>query len=191
MFDFVKNLTEARAFRRLSLVDGTKTDDIAIKMLNYLMALKVLYYEDKGAAQRYARQLVNQQSYSGFKTSQPDLYNVLVLLFKHDLYQDRLEGDQVSLPELRIKRNFRDIASGKIKEQDYNEMLIMLMRTLKGLQSLHWRIRRRITNYTEMNKKDRAHNIRYLLILMRTNEQIYPDLYVELEKAARKNGMTV
>jgi len=33
--------------------------------------------------------------------------------------------------------------------------------------------------------------MRYLMLLMRKGEQIYPDLYIAIEKTARKNGITV
>ena len=190
-YDFIENLEESRTFKRLSLVRGMTVDEIAIKVLNFLLALKVLYHEDKKQASRYAQQLVNQQSYSGFKTSQPDLYNVLVLVFKKDQYSDLIGTSTVILPELRIKRNLRNMASGRVDERDYNELLIMMLRRLKGVESLHWRLRRRIAEYDKLEKQDKAHIMRYLMLLMRKGEQIYPDLYIAIEKTARKNGITV
>ena len=190
-YDFIENLEESRTFKRLSLVRGMTVDEIAIKVLNFLLALKVLYHEDKKQASRYAQQLVNQQSYSGFKTSQPDLYNVLVLVFKKDQYSDLIGASTVILPELRIKRNLRNMASGRVDERDYNELLIMMLRRLKGVESLHWRLRRRIAEYDKLEKQDKAHIMRYLMLLMRKGEQIYPDLYIAIEKTARKNGITV
>lgn len=190
-YKFIDNLEESRTFKRLALVRGMTVDEIAIKVLNFLLALKVLYHEDQKQASRYAQQLVNQQSYSGFKTSQPDLYNVLVLVFKQDQYSDLIKTSNVILPELRIKRNLRNMASGKVDERDYNEMLIMMLRRLKGVESLHWRLRRRIAEYNKLNDIEKSHIMRYLLLLMRKGEQVYPDLYVAIEKTARKNGITV
>jgi len=190
-YNFIENLEESRTYKRLSLVRGMSVDEIAIKVLNFLLALKVLYHEDQKQASRYAQQLVNQQSYSGFKTSQPDLYNVLVLVFKKDQYSDLIGTSTVILPELRIKRNLRNMASGRVDERDYNELLIMMLRRLKGVESLHWRLRRRIAEYDKLEKQDKAHIMRYLMLLMRKGEQIYPDLYIAIEKTARKNGITV
>jgi hypothetical protein len=188
-YAFIDNLEESRTFKRLSLVRGMSVDDIAIKALNFLLALKVVYHEDKKQAARYAQQLVNQQSYSGFKTSQPDLYNVLVLVFKQDQYSDLVKGSDITLPELRIKRNLRIMASGKVDERDYNEMLIMMLRRLKGVESIHWRIRRRIADYSDMNSHDKEQLMRYLMILMRKGEQVYPDLYIVIERIAQKLRM--
>jgi len=191
MLEFIQQLEESRTFKRLSLVHGMTVDEIAIKVLNFLLALKVLYYEDQKQASRYAQQLVNQQSYTGFKTSQPDLYNVLVLVFKQDQYSNLIKTSNVILPELRIKRNLRNMAAGNLDERDYNELLIMMLRRLKGVESLHWRLRRRIAEYDKLEKQDKAHIMRYLMLLMRKGEQIYPDLYIAIEKTARKNGITV
>jgi hypothetical protein len=182
-FEFFSELKEARIFKNLNLVDGTKADDLAILMLNMFFALNFIWHEDRASAVKYARNIMSQPGFKGFRTTQPDLYNAITLLLHQEKYSDKLiTRYDITIPELRIKRILRDMSGGRVDEDDYHQLFLLMMRTIKGVSSDHQRVRRQLRRYDEMTSFDKIRNLRWLMLQMRTGKARYSDLYPMLQK---------
>mgnify|MGYP006413637005 FL=1 len=182
-FEFFSELKEARIFKNLNLVDGTKADDLAILMLNMFFALNFIWHEDRASAVKYARNIMSQPGFKGFRTTQPDLYNAITLLLHQEKYSDKLiTRYDITIPELRIKRILRDMSGGRVDEDDYHQLFLLMMRTTKGVSSDHQRVRRQLRRYDEMSSFDKIRNLRWLMLQMRTGKARYSDMYPMLQK---------
>jgi hypothetical protein len=182
-FEFFSELKEARIFKNLNLVDGTKADDLAILMLNMFFALNFIWHEDRASAVKYARNIMSQPGFKGFRTTQPDLYNAITLLLHQEKYSDKLiTRYDITIPELRIKRILRDMSGGRVDEDDYHQLFLLMMRTTKGVSSDHQRVRRQLRRYDEMTSFDKIRNLRWLMLQMRTGKARYSDMYPMLQK---------
>jgi hypothetical protein len=182
-FEFFSELKEARIFKNLNLVDGTKADDLAILMLNMFFALNFIWHEDRASAIKYARSIMNQPAFKGFRTTQPDMYNAIVLLLHQEKYSDKLiTRYDINIPELRIKRILRDMSGGRIDEDDYHQLFLLLMRTIRGVSSDHQRVRRQLHLYDEMTSFDKIRNLRWIMLQMRAGKARYSDMYPMLQK---------
>ena len=182
-FEFFSELKEARIFKNLNLVDGTKADDLAILMLNMFFALNFIWHEDRASAVEYARNIMSQPGFKGFRTTQPDLYNAITLLLHQEKYSDKLiTRYDITIPELRIKRILRDMSGGRVDEDDYHQLFLLMMRTTKGVSSDHQRVRRQLHRYDEMTSFDKIRNLRWLMLQMRTGKARYSDMYPMLQK---------
>jgi hypothetical protein len=182
-FEFFSELKEARIFKNLNLVDGTEADDLAILMLNMFFALNFIWHEDRASAVKYARNIMSQPGFKGFRTTQPDMYNAITLLLHQEKYADRLiTRYDITIPELRIKRILRDMSGGRVDEDDYHQLFLLMMRTIKGVSSDHQRVRRQLRRYDEMSSFDKIRNLRWLMLQMRTGKARYSDLYPMLQK---------
>ena len=182
-FEFFSELKEARIFKNLNLVDGTKADDLAILMLNMFFALNFIWHEDRASAVKYARNIMSQPGFKGFRTTQPDLYNAITLLLHQEKYSDKLiTRYDITIPELRIKRILRDMSGGRVDEDDYHQLFLLMMRTTKGVSSDHQRARRQLRRYDEMTSFDKIRNLRWLMLQMRTGKARYSDMYPMLQK---------
>lgn len=182
-FEFFSELKEARVFKSLNLVDGTKADDLGLLLVNMFFALNFIWHEDRSAAISYARNIMSQPAFKGFRTTQPDMYNTIVLLLHQEKYSDRLiTRYDITIPELRIKRILRDMASGRVDEDDYHQLFLLLMRTIKGWTSDHQRARRQLHLYDEMSSFDKIRNLRWLMLEMRKGKARYSDMYPMLQK---------
>jgi hypothetical protein len=182
-FEFFSELSEARIFKNLNLVDGTKADDLAILMLNMFFALNFIWHEDRASAIKYARNIMSQPGFKGFRTTQPDMYNAITLLLHQEKYADRLiTRYDITIPELRIKRILRDMSGGRVDEDDYHQLFLLMMRTIKGVSSDHQRVRRQLRRYDEMSSFDKIRNLRWLMLQMRTGKARYSDMYPMLQK---------
>lgn len=182
-FEFFSELKEARIFKNLNLVDGTKADDLAILMLNMFFALNFIWHEDRASAVKYARNIMSQPGFKGFRTTQPDLYNAITLLLHQEKYSDKLiTRYDITIPELRIKRILRDMSGGRVDEDDYHQLFLLMMHTTKGVSSDHQRVRRQLRRYDEMTSFDKIRNLRWLMLQMRTGKARYSDMYPMLQK---------
>jgi len=182
-FEFFDELNETRIFRNLNLVDGTKADDLGLLLVNMFFALNIIWHEDRASAVKYARSIMRQSDFKGFRTTQPDMYNAITLLMHQEQYSDKLVTRyDVKIPELRIKRILRDMSGGRVDEDDYHQLFLLLMRTIKGWTSDHQRARRQLRRYDEMSSFDKIRNLRWLMLQMRTGKVRYSDMYPMLQK---------
>ena len=182
-FEFFDELNETRIFRNLNLVDGTKADDLGLLLVNMFFALNIIWHEDRASAVKYARSIMRQSDFKGFRTTQPDMYNAITLLMHQEQYSDKLVTRyDVKIPELRIKRILRDMSGGRVDEDDYHQLFLLMMRTIKGWTSGHQRARRQLRRYDEMSSFDKIRNLRWLMLQMRTGKVRYSDMYPMLQK---------
>ena len=182
-FEFFDELNETRIFRNLNLVDGTKADDLGLLLVNMFFALNIIWHEDRASAVKYARSIMRQSDFKGFRTTQPDMYNAITLLMHQEQYSDKLVTRyDVKIPELRIKRILRDMSGGRVDEDDYHQLFLLMMRTIKGWPSDHQRARRQLRRYDEMSSFDKIRNLRWLMLQMRTGKVRYSDMYPMLQK---------
>jgi hypothetical protein len=182
-FEFFGELQEARIFKNLNLVDGTKADELGLLLVNMFFALNFIWHEDRASAVKYARNIMSQPGFKGFRTTQPDMYNAITLLLHQEKYSDKLiTRYDITIPELRIKRILRDMSGGRVDEDDYHQLFLLMMRTIKGVSSDHQRVRRQLRRYDEMSSFDKIRNLRWLMLQMRTGKARYSDMYPMLQK---------
>jgi len=182
-FEFFSELKEARVFKNLNLVDGTKADELGLLLVNMFFALNFIWHEDRSSAVSYARNIMSQPAFKGFRTTQPDMYNAIVLLLHQEKYSDKIVTRyDITIPELRIKRILRDMTNGRVDEDDYHQLFLLLMRTIRGWTSDHQRVRRQLHLYDEMSSFDKIRNLRWLMLQFRTGKARYSDMYPMLQK---------
>lgn len=183
-FEFFDELSEARIFRNLSLVDGTSADDLAIIMINMFFALNFIWHEDKSSAVDYARRVMRNPGFDGFRTTQTDMFNAIVLLLNQEQYSDKIVTNyNLSIPEFRIKRILRDMANGRMDKEDNLQLFLIFMRTIKkGWTINHTRIRQQLHRYDDMSSFDKVRNLRWLMLQFRVGKARYSDMYPMLQK---------
>lgn len=179
---FFQELNESRLYRRLGQLEGKSVHDIAERLFEHLLALQIMCNIDRSRASRYAEQIMKQQQFDGFRTSQPDLYNLVALILKQDQYSHLIDTDpSVGLPELRLRRNLRDIARGEFNNNDYSYMMLMLQRRFDKLPKMLISLRRQISDWQNVNPNEHKQIIRRLLWQMR-ERGIQSDFYRDLSR---------
>jgi len=149
---FLQDLNESRMYRRLGQLEGKSVHDIAERLFEHLLALQIMCNIDKGLASKYAEQIMRQQQFDGFRTSQPDLYNLIALILQQDQYSHLIDTDvSVGIPELRLRRNLRDIARGGFDNNDFSYMMLMLQRRFEKLPKMLIALRRQISDWKNIN----------------------------------------
>ena len=124
---FLQELNESRLYRRLGQLEGKNVHDIAERLFEHLLALQILCNQDRALASRYSNYIMRQQQFDGFRNSQPDLYNLIVLVLRQEQYDHLIDTDSsVGIPELRLRRNLREIARGGFDNNDFSYMKTLL-----------------------------------------------------------------
>ena len=124
-------LEESRAYRTPRQLNGLKQSQLGEQLFEQLLALQILANSDPAYAARVAEDIMKLQSWPGFRTSQPDLYNIIAIIMKPNKFKDRVAQDVViTIPELRLKRNLRAIAKRDFQNNDYSYMMLMLQRNM-------------------------------------------------------------
>jgi hypothetical protein len=181
-----QEVIESRLIRRLEQVDGRTLDSLMEQLFEHLLALQVLAMQDPQEARRYVSGIVNNLNFPGFRQSQNDLYNLIVLVMKHSQYSDKIDANlEISLPEFNLKRNIREIAAGKINVNDYNHMMLMIQRRYPTVGYRQANLRREITDYRALNSKSRHDLVQRLALLMRET-QVNSDMYYKLQNLLSK-----
>jgi len=181
-YEFLEELSEARIFKRLDLLKGSKADDIAIMMLNMILALIIIWHEDQDKAKRYTQIMMTEPYFLGFKTTQTDLYNALVLLLRQEKYSDKIVPNyNISLPELRIKRVIRYLSQGRYDKDEMYQLLTIIYRNIKGITGEHNRMRRQFAFYENLSIEDKIRNLRWLMLQFRAGKARYSDIYPMLD----------
>jgi len=183
--DFIKELIEARMYKRLSQVKGTDVATLGGLVFDHMLMLRVLYYVDKKKAMNYATDTVRQQNFNGFRQSMTDLYNFLTLVISQRQYADKLFNDwDVVIPELRLKRVLRAVADGQMDDRDYDQLLMILQRKFKGLTGDQMWLRRLLGDWNNrITKIDRKQAM--MRILQTVRQPINTDLYMLLQSATK------
>jgi len=186
-YEFFEELREARIFKNLNLVQGVKADDLAIMLLNMFFALNFIWHEDRNAAVKYAQGMMRDPNLNAFRTTQSDMFNTIALLLHQEKYSDRINTKyDITIPEYRIKRILRDMARGRVDEDDYHQLFLLMMRQIKGVTSDHQRIRRQLHLYDQMSTQDKIRNLRWLILQFRVGKARYSDLYPLMDKVWKR-----
>jgi len=189
--NFIKELNEARLIRRLDRINGKDIDELGRTLFNHLLGLRVLYYEDPKAAAKYAKAIMRHPQFNGFRVTSPDIFNLVVFIQNKNRFADRIEIDNaLSVPEMRLRRNLREIENGKINESDYEKMMLILQRQLDGLGSAHYQLRRETNGYPKLPDNQKVQVIKRLLLLVR-NPVFFSDLHMILKRVAKEKGYVV
>ena len=162
-------LSESRMWRQMKQLTGLKMSKIAELMFEQLLALQIFAQSDPAYAAQQAAQIMRLQNFDGFRTSQPDLYNVLTIMVDPERFDSQIVQDvQVSVPELRLKRNLRAIAKNKYNAGDYNYLMLMLQREMQDyLPAPLIQMRRQIGNWDRTKPQDRKVIVDRLMLQMR------------------------
>lgn len=154
--DFLKDITESRMYRRLNQLAGKSVDDLAKQLFTHLLMLRSLYDLDKPKAVKYAKDIVTNLNFNGFRASMPDLYNMIVMIMEQHKYADKLFNNwDVVLPEMRIKRIFRSMAQGELDSNDFAQLMLILQRKIPNLDGDQMRMRRMVQDPTKSTATDR------------------------------------
>lgn len=189
--NFIKELHESRLIRRLDRIDGKDISELGRTLFNHLLALRLLHYEDSAAAAKYARAIMRHPEFNGFRVTSPDIFNLVVFIQNKKRFADRVEIDSaLSVPEMRLRRNLRDIENGKINANDYEKMMLILQRQLDGLRSSHYQLRRETHEYPRLPKSQKVQVIKRILLLIR-NPVFFSDLHMILRRVAYEKGYVV
>jgi len=189
--NLIKELNEARLIRRLDRINGKDIDELGRTLFNHLLGLRVLHYEDPKAAAKYAKAIMRHPQFNGFRVTSPDIFNLVVFIQNKNRFADRIEIDNaLSVPEMRLRRNLREIESGKINENDYEKMMLILQRQLDGLGSAHYQLRRETNSYPKLPDNQKVQVIKRLLLLVR-NPVFFSDLHMILKRVAKEKGYVV
>ena len=180
--NFLQELAESRMYRRLGQLEGKNIHDIAERLFEHLLALQIFANENRDLAARYAKTVMKQQAFDGFRTSMPDLYNLIALIQNQNQYSHIVITDEtVSIPELRLRRNLRQLATGGFDNNDYSQMMLMLQRRFEKLPGILVQLRRQISDWKNVGKDNRRSMVRRLLTQMR-ERGMQSDFYYHLEK---------
>jgi hypothetical protein len=166
--EFLKDITEARMYRRLQQLTGRSVDDLASQTFTHLLMLRSLYDLDKPKAVNYAKDIVSNLNFSGFRASMPDLYNMLVMIIEQHKYADKLFNNwEVTVPEMRIKRVFRSMAQGELDSNDFAQLMLILQRKFPNIDGDQMRMRRMVQDTTKSTPSDRKWMQKRLLQMSR------------------------
>ena len=180
--ELFKELNESRMYRRLGQLEGKSVHDIAERLFEHLLALQILCNTDMAYASRYADWMFKHPSFDGFRTSQPDLYNLIALVLNQDTYSYLINTDtSVGIPEMRLRRNIRYIVNGKFDNNDYSQMMLIMQRRFDKLPKILISIRRQVSAWQTMDSSDQRTVVRRLLTQMR-EKGMQSDLWQYLNK---------
>ena len=176
-------LSESRAYRTPRQLNGLKQSQLGEQLFEQLLALQILANSDPAYAARVAEEIMKLQNWPGFRTSQPDLYNVIAMIMKPNKFKDRIAQDVViTIPELRLKRNLRNIAKRDYQNSDYSYMMLMLQRNMVDfLPAPLIQMRRQIARWNNIIPRDK-NVIRDRLMLQMRKSGLQNEFYEFLRR---------
>ena len=176
-------LEESRAYRTPRQLNGLKQSQLGEQLFEQLLALQILANSDPAYAARVAEDIMKLQSWPGFRTSQPDLYNIIAIIMKPNKFKDRVAQDVViTIPELRLKRNLRALAKRDFQNSDYSYMMLMLQRNMVDiLPAPLIQMRRQISIWDRIAPRDK-NVIRDRLMLQMRKSGLQNEFYEFLRR---------
>ena len=176
-------LSESRAYRTPRQLNGLTQKKIGEQLFEQLLALQILANSDPAYAARVAENIMKLQNWPGFRTSQPDLYNIITIAMKPNKFKDRIAQDVViTIPELRLKRNLRNIAKRNYQNSDYSYMMLMLQRNMVDfLPAPLIQMRRQIARWNNIIPRDK-NVIRDRLMLQMRKSGLQNEFYEFLRR---------
>ena len=162
-------LNESRMWKQLKQLTGLKMSKVAELMFEQLLAMQIFASADPAYAAQQAAQIMRLQNFDGFRTSQPDLYNVLTIMVNPERFEDRVIQDvQVTVPELRLKRNLRALAKNSLNNSDYGYMMLILQQEMQDfLPAPLVQLRRQVGNWDRIPASDKKVIVDRLMLQMR------------------------
>lgn len=181
--EFIRELNESRLFRKLEQISGRSMNRIAERLFEHLLALQIFANEDRGLAMKYADKIMQASGFEGFRTSQNDLYNLITLILNPTKYSYLLADDtKYVIPELRLRRNLRDLQRGRFDNNDFSYMMLMLQREFKDIPRFLYILRRQISNWSRLRDQEKIDIVQRLLYQMREAGGMQSDFYVLLQR---------
>ena len=176
-------LSESRAYRTPRQLNGLKQSQLGEQLFEQLLALQILANSDPAYAARVSENIMKLQNWPGFRTSQPDLYNIIAMIMKPEKFKDRIAQDvKITIPELRLKRNLRAIAKRDFQNSDYSYMMLMLQRNMVDfLPAPLIQMRRQIANWERIVPRDK-NVIRDRLMLQMRKSGLQNEFYEFLRR---------
>ena len=176
-------LSESRAYRTPRQLNGLKQSQLGEQLFEQLLALQILANSDPDYAARVSENIMKLQNWPGFRTSQPDLYNIIAMIMKPEKFKDRIAQDvKITIPELRLKRNLRAIAKRDYQNSDYSYMMLMLQRNMIDfLPAPLVQMRRQIANWERIVPRDK-NVIRDRLMLQMRKSGLQNEFYEFLRR---------
>ena len=176
-------LNESRMWRQLKQLTGLKMSKVAELMFEQLLAMQIFASADPAYAAQQAAQIMRLQNFDGFRTSQPDLYNVLTIMVDPQRFEDQITQDvQVTVPELRLKRNLRALAKNNLNNSDYSYMMLMLQQEMQDfLPAPLVQLRRQVGNWDRIPASDKKVIADRLMLQMR-ERGLQTEYYEKLRK---------
>lgn len=182
---FLQEINESRLYRTLAQVDGKTTSELAERLFLHLIALQIMHHETPGTVRDYATQVMSRPQFDGFRTSQPDLWNLISLLMNQDRYEYAVaKTGTITLPELRLKRILRDMSNGSFNNNDFSHMMLMLQQQTPNMNGQLVSLRRHASNWQKLSDSERVAQKRLLFRLMQ-EYTFNSDLHRLLKAAAK------
>ena len=171
-------LSESRAYRTPRQLNKLTQKAVAEQLFEQLLALQIFVDSDPAYASRIAEEIMKLQNWPGFRTSQPDLYNLIAIAMKPEKFKDRIKQDvNVAIPELRLKRNLRAIMKREFNNSDYSYMMLILQRQMVDfLPAPLIQMRRQISNWDRQTPRDK-NTIRQRLMLQMRKTGLQNEFY--------------
>ena len=181
-------LSESRAYRTPRQLNKLTQKAVAEQLFEQLLALQIFVDSDPAYAARIAEEIMKLQNWPGFRTSQPDLYNLIAIAMKPEKFKDRIKQDvNVAIPELRLKRNLRAIMKREFNNSDYSYMMLILQRQMVDfLPAPLIQMRRQISNWDRQTPRDK-NTIRQRLMLQMRKTGLQNEFYEFLRRTKKFN----
>lgn len=133
--------------RRLSAVKGLEVADLASRLYNHLIALRIVLDHRPDIGKKYLDEVLAYPAFKDFKPTSPDLYNLLVLVLRQHDHADKIFNNwSIEPPELRLRKLLRSWATGDPASKEFNRLLVILQRQIPGLSPFQIAMRRHITS---------------------------------------------
>jgi len=180
---FLEELTEARMYRRLSLLKGESVDTLASKLFSHLLALRILIHEDPESGMSYLSEVMRYPLFDKFMRNQPDLYNLIVICLNQRDYADKIFNNwDLKIPEMRLRRILRSLLGGKDPRNDFSGFMIQLQRVVPDVSSRQVQIRRAVEQWGALDAPAKNSVMRWLITDMR-ERKVQSDLWILLRKS--------
>lgn len=190
----LKELHEAKMFRRVSQVEQESFESILGRIFEHFLALEVLSHLNIKAAGDYVSGILKYQDWAGFRAQAPDLYNLLVVVYNPRRFN--METDKtIVLPELRIKRWMRNLASGIADHDDFANLIYLMQQRMRitshSKSAQYMYLRRLVADWSNVNASEKKKVINRLLLSMREMGNPNSDLVAVLVGIASSKGINL
>lgn len=130
MSSLIREISEARLFRKPSDVEKTSIGNLSDTLFACILGLEFLRRVYPKGAVKYASQTILGDSQ--WKSSGSDLHNMIYVMLNPDKFSDKLKIDRVAyVPELQLKAYLRRVAHGNEDRNADFRFFFMMQKNLK------------------------------------------------------------